>query len=82
MRNESKADAAFDDLIADLRDTLGLTVYMVTHDLDSLHAICDRIAVLRDGVVLTTGTLSEMTAVDDPWTKAYFTGKRARNVGS
>ena len=74
--------AAFDELIADLRDTLGLTVYMVTHDLDSLHAICDRIAVLRDGVVLTTGTLAEMTAVDDPWTKAYFTGKRARNVGS
>ncbi|NKB52718.1 MAG: ATP-binding cassette domain-containing protein [Rhizobiaceae bacterium] len=74
--------AAFDDLIASLRDTLGLTVYMVTHDLDSLHAICDRIAVLRDGVVLTTGTLAEMTAVDDPWTKAYFTGKRARNVGT
>ncbi len=74
--------AAFDDLIASLRDTLGLTVYMVTHDLDSLHAICDRIAVLRDGVVLTTGTLAQMTAVDDPWTKAYFTGKRARNVGN
>lgn len=74
--------AAFDDLIASLRDTLGLTVYMVTHDLDSLHAICDRIAVLRDGVVLTTGTLAQMTKVDDPWTKAYFTGKRARNVGS
>ena len=72
--------AAFDDLIASLRDTLGLTVYMVTHDLDSLHAICDRIAVLKDGVVLTTGTLAEMTEVDDPWTKAYFTGKRARYV--
>ncbi|MEP0944272.1 MAG: ABC transporter ATP-binding protein [Rhizobiaceae bacterium] len=72
--------AAFDDLIASLRDTLGLTVYMVTHDLDSLHAICDRVAVLRDGVVLTTGTLAQMTEVDDPWTKAYFTGKRARNV--
>ena len=72
--------AAFDDLIASLRDTLGLTVYMVTHDLDSLHAICDRVAVLRDGVVLTTGTLEHMIAVDDPWTKAYFTGKRARNV--
>jgi phospholipid/cholesterol/gamma-HCH transport system ATP-binding protein len=72
--------AAFDDLIASLRDTLGLTVYMVTHDLDSLHAICDRVAVLRDGVVLTTGTLAQMTKIDDPWTKAYFTGKRARNV--
>jgi phospholipid/cholesterol/gamma-HCH transport system ATP-binding protein len=73
--------AEFDELIASLRDTLGLTVYMVTHDLDSLHAICDRIAVLREGVVLTTGTLAEMTRIDDPWTKAYFTGKRARNVG-
>lgn len=72
--------AEFDELIASLRDTLGLTVYMVTHDLDSLHAICDRIAVLRDGVVLTTGTLAEMSEVDDVWTKAYFTGKRARNV--
>lgn len=72
--------AAFDDLIASLRDTLGLTVYMVTHDLDSLHAICDRIAVLKDGVVLTTGSLAQMTEVDDPWTKAYFTGKRARHV--
>lgn len=74
--------ADFDDLIASLRDTLGLTVYMVTHDLDSLHAICDRIAVLRDGVVLTTGSLADMRLVDDPWTKAYFTGKRARNVGN
>lgn len=73
--------AEFDELIGSLRDTLGLTVYMVTHDLDSLHAICDRIAVLRDGVVLTTGTLQQMTEFDDPWTKAYFTGKRARNVG-
>ena len=74
--------AAFDELIASLRDTLGLTVYMVTHDLDSLYAICDRIAVLRHGVVLTTGTMAEMKQIDDPWTKAYFTGKRARNVGN
>ncbi len=73
--------AEFDELIASLRDTLGLTVYMVTHDLDSLQAICDRIAVLRNGVVLTTGTMEQMTKVEDPWTKAYFTGKRARNVG-
>ena len=73
--------ADFDDLIASLRETLGLTVYMVTHDLDSLHAICDRIAVLREGKVLTTGTLDQMTRINDPWTKAYFTGKRARHVG-
>jgi len=74
--------ADFDDLIASLGDTLGLTVYMVTHDLDSLHAICDRIAVLRDGRVLVTGSLDEMTAVDDPWMRDYFNGKRARNIAT
>ena len=74
--------ADFDDLIASLRDTLGLTVYMVTHDLDSLHAICDRIAVLRDGRVLVTGSLDEMTAVDDLWMRDYFNGKRARNIAT
>ena len=72
--------AEFDELILSLRDTLGLTVYMVTHDLDSLHAICDRIAVLRDGKVLVTGTLEDMNAVDDDWVKVYFQGKRARNA--
>ncbi len=72
--------AEFDDLIASLRDTLGLTVYMVTHDLDSLHAICDRIAVLRDGKVLVTGTMDQMVHVDDPWMNEYFNGKRARKL--
>jgi phospholipid/cholesterol/gamma-HCH transport system ATP-binding protein len=70
--------AEFDDLIASLRDTLGLTVMMVTHDLDSLHAVCDRIAVLRDGTVLTTGTMSDMLNETDPWIVSYFQGKRAR----
>ncbi len=70
--------AEFDDLIASLRDTLGLTVMMVTHDLDSLHAVCDRIAVLRDGVVLTTGTMRDMLKETDPWIVSYFQGKRAR----
>ncbi len=70
--------ADFDDLIASLRDTLGLTVMMVTHDLDSLHAVCDRIAVLRDGVVHTTGTMQDMLKETDPWIVSYFQGKRAR----
>ncbi len=70
--------AEFDDLIASLRDTLGLTVFMVTHDLDSLQAVCDRIAVLRDGKVLLAGPLSAMLDVEDEWVKSYFRGKRAQ----
>lgn len=72
--------AEFDDLIARLRDTLGLTVYMVTHDLDSLFSVCDRIAVLGDKHVLATGTVEDMLAFDDPWVQAYFRGKRARTI--
>jgi phospholipid/cholesterol/gamma-HCH transport system ATP-binding protein len=68
----------FDELIKTLQRTLGLTVYMVTHDLDSLHAICDRIAVLAGGKVILTGTMQDMLASDHPWLKAYFRGKRAR----
>ena len=72
--------ADFDELIADLRDTMGLTVYMVTHDLDSLFAICDRIAVLGNKKVLVSGTIEDMLEVDDPWVKSYFRGKRARKI--
>lgn len=72
--------AEFDDLIAKLRDTLGLTVYMVTHDLDSLFSVCDRIAVLGQKKVLITGTIEDMLAFDDPWVQAYFKGKRARTI--
>jgi phospholipid/cholesterol/gamma-HCH transport system ATP-binding protein len=68
----------FDELIKTLQRTLGLTVYMVTHDLDSLHAICDRIAVLAGGKVILTGTMQDMLASEHPWLKAYFRGKRAR----
>src|SRR5215218_1318272 len=68
----------FDELIKTLQRTLGLTVYMVTHDLDSLHAICDRIAVLASGKVILTGTMQDMLASEHPWLKAYFRGKRAR----
>lgn len=70
----------FDDLIARLRDTLGLTVFMVTHDLDSLATVCDRIAVLGNRRVLVDGPLSTMLAFDHPWVKAYFRGTRARGL--
>ncbi len=70
--------AAFDKLIAQLRAALGLTVFLVTHDLDSLHAICDRIAVIAEKRVIATGTMAEMQNVDHPWVAAYFKGPRAR----
>lgn len=68
----------FDALIADLRNTLGLTVVMVTHDLDTLHAIVDRVAVIGEKRVLIEGDLAEMRRFDHPWVRNYFTGKRAR----
>ncbi len=74
--------ADFDDLVVKLRDTMGLTVYMVTHDLDSLHSACDRIAVLGDRRVLIQGTLRDMLEFDEPWVESYFRGKRARVVQS
>ncbi len=68
----------FDTLIATLQRTLGLTVFMVTHDLDSLHTVCDRIAVLADGKVILTGTMEAMLKSEHPWLKEYFRGKRSR----
>ncbi|WP_343082338.1 ABC transporter ATP-binding protein [Ostreiculturibacter nitratireducens] len=70
--------AAFDDLIRNLSRTLGLTVFLVTHDLDTLHAVCDRIAVLAEKRVLVTGTMEDMLDVDHPWVREYFHGPRAR----
>ena len=67
----------FDDLIVSLQKALGLTVFLVTHDLDTLHATCDRIAVLAEKRVLVTGTMAELTAFDHPWVHAYFNGPRA-----
>jgi phospholipid/cholesterol/gamma-HCH transport system ATP-binding protein len=66
----------FDDLIGTLQATLGLTVFMVTHDLDSLYAICDRVAVLGEGRVIAIGPISELLGSSDPWIKSYFHGKR------
>ncbi len=67
---------AFDELIATLQTTLGLTVFMVTHDLDSLYAICDRVAVLGEGKVLAIGTIAELLQSEEPWIREYFHGKR------
>ncbi|MEO3385735.1 ABC transporter ATP-binding protein [Mesorhizobium sp. CAU 1741] len=72
--------ADFDELVAKLRDTMGLTVYMVTHDLDSLFSVCDRIAVLGGKKVLVEGTIEHMMQVEEPWVKSYFRGKRARQL--
>lgn len=69
--------AAFDSLIRNLQQSLGLTVFMVTHDLDSLHAICDRIAVLVDKRV-KVGTMADHMKDDHPWIREYFHGPRAR----
>ncbi len=70
--------AAFDELIKVLKQTLGLTVFLITHDLDTLHAICDRVAVLADGKVLAVGTIDELLTFDHPWVREYFTGPRGR----
>lgn len=67
----------FDDLVRDLKGSLGLTVFMVTHDLDSLYAICDRVAVLV-GKKLRIGTLAQLLQDDDPWIRSYFHGPRGR----
>ena len=69
--------SAFDELIKNLKSSLNLTVFMVTHDLDSLVAICDRIAVLVDQHVIV-GTLDELMDVDNPWIQEYFRGPRGR----
>ena len=70
--------AEFDELIRTLQRTLGLSVFMVTHDLDSLHAVCDRIAVLSEGRVIASGPIETMLASEHPWLKSYFRGKRGR----
>ncbi len=66
----------FDELIATLQATLGLTVFMVTHDLDSLYAICDRVAVLGHGKVVAIGTIESLLESQHPWIQSYFHGKR------
>ncbi|ACI92484.1 ABC transporter, ATP-binding protein [Afipia carboxidovorans OM5] len=70
----------FDELVMTLQRALGLTVFMVTHDLDSLKTACNRIAVLGDKKVLLVGTMQDMLASPHPWLRQYFHGKRARTV--
>ncbi|KQZ13426.1 ABC transporter ATP-binding protein [Mesorhizobium sp. Root554] len=72
--------ADFDELVVKLRDTMDLTVYMVTHDLDSLFTACDRVAVLGQKRVLVEGTIEDMLKSEEPWVKSYFRGKRARQL--
>ncbi len=70
--------AAFDELTRSLQKTLGLTVFLITHDLDTLYAICDRVAVLADKHVIAVGTIDELLALDHPWIQEYFNGPRGR----
>jgi phospholipid/cholesterol/gamma-HCH transport system ATP-binding protein len=67
----------FDDLIKTLQQTLGLTVFMVTHDLETLRTVCDRVAALADGKVIAIGDMADMLRSPHPWMQAYFQGKRA-----
>jgi phospholipid/cholesterol/gamma-HCH transport system ATP-binding protein len=67
----------FDELIRTLQQTLGLTVFMVTHDLETLRTVCDRVAALADGNVIAIGDMAQMLRSQHPWMRAYFRGKRA-----
>ncbi len=68
----------FDELIVNLKESLGLTVFMVTHDQDSLNAACDRVAVLADMKVIAVGPLEQVQAMDHDWIQRYFSGPRGR----
>jgi phospholipid/cholesterol/gamma-HCH transport system ATP-binding protein len=74
------AAADFDGLILTLKRTLGLTVFMVTHDLDSLYLACDRVAALADGKVVAQGPIAAVVHSDHPWVKSYFQGQRGRGL--
>lgn len=73
--------AAFDTLIRSLSDDLGLTVFMITHDLDSLYAVCDKVAVLADKHVVAKATVRELERSEHPWIREYFLGPRGRAAG-
>ena len=72
--------AAFDELTKSLQKTLGLTVFLITHDLDTLYAICDRVAVLADKHVVAVDTIENLLKLDHPWIQEYFNGPRGRNA--
>ncbi len=73
---------AFDALIRLLADSLGLTVFLVTHDLDTLSSIIDRVIVLSDGSVLGSGSIAELRKIDDPWLQDYFSARASEGVSS
>ena len=70
--------SAFDQLTRSLKETLGLTVFLITHDLDTLHEICDRVAVLADNRVIAVDTVPNLMKLDHPWIQEYFNGPRGR----
>ncbi len=70
--------AAFDSLTKELQATLGLTVFLITHDLDTLHEICDRVAVIADRKVIAVDTVPNLMQLDHPWIQEYFNGPRGR----
>lgn len=72
------AAAAFDTLIRTLADAMQLTVFLITHDLDTLHAICDRVAVIADQHIVASGSVAQLGRFDHPWVQEYFSGPRAR----
>jgi len=74
--------AAFDELTRELQETLGHTVFLITHDLDTLYEICDRVAVIADKRVIAVGTIPELLALDHPWIQEYFNGPRGRAAQS
>jgi phospholipid/cholesterol/gamma-HCH transport system ATP-binding protein len=70
--------ANFDRLTRELKETLGLTVFLITHDLDTLYEICDRVAVIADKKIIAVGTIPELIATGHPWIEEYFNGPRGR----
>ena len=72
--------AKFDRLTRELKETMGLTVFLITHDLDTLYEICDRVAVLADKKVIAVGTIPELIATGHPWIEEYFNGPRGRSA--
>lgn len=72
--------AKFDRQTRELKETLGLTVFLITHDLDTLYEICDRVAVLADKKVIAVGTIPELLETKHPWIEEYFNGPRGRGA--
>ncbi len=70
----------FDALIRSLHDMLGLTLFMITHDLETLNAVCDRVAALHEGRIIADGPMPTLLQSDHPWLKAYFRGERGRAI--